>query len=153
MGFVPGSGRPPGGGQGNLLQYSCLENPIDRGSWRATAHGVTKSRTRLKQLSMHSHIQIKRLCKVVEESLVINDYCINVYMYKACINEVIIKKNAERNRWFVVSHRRGSSHVHTYMSTYPCAQVYAYKTREKETWGLHHEVLSNLFTLSLPQSS
>ena len=71
---------------------------MDRGSWRATAHGVTKSRTQLKQPSMHSRIQIKRLCKVVEESLVINDYRINVYMYKACINEVIIKKNTERNR-------------------------------------------------------
>ena len=59
----------------------------------------------------------------------------------------------ETERWFVVSHRRGSSHVHTYMSTCPCARVYAYKTREKETWGLHHEVLSNLFTLSLPRSS
>ena len=59
----------------------------------------------------------------------------------------------ETERWFVVSHRRGSSHVHMYMSTYPCARVYAYKTREKETWGLHLEVLSNLFTLSLPRSS
>ena len=54
VGFIPGSGRSPGGGQGNRLQYSCLENPMDRGVWRATAHGVTKSRTRLKPLSMHT---------------------------------------------------------------------------------------------------
>ena len=40
-----------GGGHGNPLQYSCLENPMDRGAWRATVHGVTKSRTRLKRLS------------------------------------------------------------------------------------------------------
>ena len=40
---IPGPGRSPGGGNGNPLQYSCLENPMDRGAWRATVHGVTKS--------------------------------------------------------------------------------------------------------------
>ena len=40
---VPESGRSPGGGNGNTLQYSCLENPIDRGAWWATVHGVAKS--------------------------------------------------------------------------------------------------------------
>jgi len=39
-GLIPESGRSPGGGHGNPLQYSCLENPIDRGAWRATVHGV-----------------------------------------------------------------------------------------------------------------
>ena len=48
---IPGSGRSPGEGNGNPLQYSCLENPMDRGAWWATVHGVAKSRTRLKQLS------------------------------------------------------------------------------------------------------
>ena len=52
-GSSPGSGRSPGGGHGNLLQYPCLENPMDRGAWRATVHRVAKSRTRLKQVSMH----------------------------------------------------------------------------------------------------
>ena len=47
-GSVPGSGRSPGGGHGNPLQYSCLENPMDRGAWSATVHGVSKSQTRLK---------------------------------------------------------------------------------------------------------
>ena len=47
MGSIPGSGTSPGGGNGNSLQYSCLENPMDRGACWATAHGVTKSRTRL----------------------------------------------------------------------------------------------------------
>jgi len=42
-GSVPGSGRSPGGRNGNPLQYSCLKNPMDRGAWRATAHGVSKS--------------------------------------------------------------------------------------------------------------
>ena len=44
---IPGSGRSPGGGHGNTRQYSYLENPMDRGAWWATVHGVTKSRTRL----------------------------------------------------------------------------------------------------------
>ena len=46
-GLIPGSGRTPGEGNGNPLQYSRLGNPMDRGAWQATAHGVTQSRTRL----------------------------------------------------------------------------------------------------------
>ena len=42
MGSIPMSGRFPGGGHGNLLQYSCLENPMDRRAWRATVHRVAK---------------------------------------------------------------------------------------------------------------
>ena len=45
MGEIPESGRSPGGGHGDSLQYSCLENPTDRGAWWATVHGVTKGRT------------------------------------------------------------------------------------------------------------
>ena len=44
-GSVPGLGRYPGEGNGNILQYSCLENSMDRGAWRAIVHGVTKSHT------------------------------------------------------------------------------------------------------------
>ena len=44
---IPGSGRASGEGNGNPFQYSCLENPMGRGAWWATVHGVTKSRTRL----------------------------------------------------------------------------------------------------------
>ena len=45
VGLIPGFGRSPGGGHGNPLQYACLENPMDRGSWQATVHGVAKSWT------------------------------------------------------------------------------------------------------------
>ena len=41
--LIPALGTSPGGGHGNPLQYSCLENPMDRGAWRATVHGVTES--------------------------------------------------------------------------------------------------------------
>ena len=51
MGSMPGSGRSPGGGNGTPLQYSCLGNPMDRGTWRATVHGVTKSPTQLSTVS------------------------------------------------------------------------------------------------------
>ena len=50
-GPIPGSGRSPGEGHGNPLQYSCLENPTNREAWWATVYKVSKSRTRLKQLS------------------------------------------------------------------------------------------------------
>ena len=49
--FSPWLGRSPGGGHGNPLQYSCLENPRDRGAWQVIVHGVTKSQTWLKRLS------------------------------------------------------------------------------------------------------
>ena len=47
VGLIPGPGRSPGEGHGNPLQYSCLENPLDRGAWQATVHMVAKSQTRL----------------------------------------------------------------------------------------------------------
>ena len=53
-GSTPGSGRSPGGEHSNPLQYSCLENPMDRGAWRATVHMVAKGQTCLKQLGMHT---------------------------------------------------------------------------------------------------
>ena len=53
-GSIPGSGRSPGGGNGNLLRHSCLKNSVDRGAWRATVYAVTKSQARL---SMHTQRQ------------------------------------------------------------------------------------------------
>ena len=53
-GLIPGLGISPGGGHGNPLQYSCLENPMDRGAWGSTVHRVVRSRIRLKRLSMHA---------------------------------------------------------------------------------------------------
>ena len=49
---IPGLGRSPGGGNGNPLQYSCLENPVDRGASRATVHGEAKSQTQLKFIQL-----------------------------------------------------------------------------------------------------
>ena len=69
----PESGRCPGGGHGNPLQYSFLENPMDRGAWQATVHRVSKSQTQLKRLSSHNaidpwentHTHISHICEVL----------------------------------------------------------------------------------------
>ena len=52
LGSIPGSGRSPGEGNGNPLQCSCLENPMDGGAWLATVHGVAKSQTRLSNFTV-----------------------------------------------------------------------------------------------------
>ena len=57
LGLIPGSGRSPGEGNGNPLQYSCLENPMDGGAWWATVHGVAKSWTRLSDFTSLHPIQ------------------------------------------------------------------------------------------------
>ena len=56
--LIPGSKRSPGGGHGNPLHYSCLENPMDKGDWQATVHRVTENRTRLKRLSTHACTEV-----------------------------------------------------------------------------------------------
>ena len=56
MDSIPGSGRSCGEGNGNPLQYSCLENPMDRGAWQATVYRVSKNQTHLKQLSTHTYM-------------------------------------------------------------------------------------------------
>ena len=63
LGSIPGSGRSPAEGNGNPLQYSSLENPMDGGAWWATVHGVTKSRTQLSNFtSLHGKEMRKSKC-------------------------------------------------------------------------------------------
>ena len=63
-GSIPGLGRSPGEGNGNPLQYSCLENPMDRGAWWATVHGVAKSRTRLSDFTFTFMLYVKVVKRV-----------------------------------------------------------------------------------------
>ena len=58
MGSIPGSGRSPEAGNGNLLQYSCQENSVDKGAWRATVHEVAKSPQGCRELDMTEHTQM-----------------------------------------------------------------------------------------------
>ena len=66
VGSIPGLERSPGGGHSNPLQYSCLENTMDRGAWQAMVHRVAKSMAQLKQLSTHTHThthtQSEKIC-------------------------------------------------------------------------------------------
>ena len=61
-GLIPGSGRSPGEGNGNPLQYSCLRNPMNRGAWWATIHGVAKSQTGLYQLNDNNKLPLTNYC-------------------------------------------------------------------------------------------
>ena len=68
-GSIPRSRRSPGGGHGNSLKYSCLENPMDRGAWKAAVYRVPKSQTQLKWLSMDTHPEyIRNFCNSVTKS-------------------------------------------------------------------------------------
>ena len=62
VGSIPGSGRSPGGGNGNPLQYSCLENPMDREAWQDMVHRIAKSQTQLKRFSKHAYNYLQFWC-------------------------------------------------------------------------------------------
>ena len=93
-GSIPGSGRVPGERKGNSFQYSCLQNPMDRGAWGATAHGVTQSSTWLMWLSMHA-CKINKVLQCSTSSISYSNYngkkwdkqcvymcvCVYTYMY------------------------------------------------------------------------
>ena len=64
-GLIPGSGRSLGEGNGNQLKDSCLENPMDRGAWRATVHGVAQRQAKLRWLSMHTARHLGRIAVFV----------------------------------------------------------------------------------------
>ena len=66
LGSIPGLGRSPGEGNGNPLQYSCLENPTGGVHWQAIVHGVTKSRTRLRDFtSFHNRISQEKFISYI----------------------------------------------------------------------------------------
>ena len=72
--LIPGSGRSPGGEHGNPIQYSCLENPMDRGAWWATVHGVAKNQIQPNFLSTEAltylcHTSLSPLEKEMETSM------------------------------------------------------------------------------------
>ena len=79
MGSTPGLGRYSGGRQGNLLQYSCLENPMENGAWQATVHAVTKSRTRMSNWT-HTHTHTRKdLCVQIAQLIHKKKYHRKVY--------------------------------------------------------------------------
>ena len=87
--FIPGWGRPPGGGNGTPLQYSCLENPTDRGAWWAAVHGVAKSRTRLRELSKLTVTNLTNLSPIQAH---VEQFTQHIYM----------NKGGQVERWYEV---------------------------------------------------
>ena len=87
LGLIPGLGRSPGEGNGYPLQYSCLENSMDRGAWQATAHRVAKSPTLLKWLSTVSRSVSPALCHPMDcsppTSLRSNPHLLNLLHWQA----------------------------------------------------------------------
>ena len=69
LSLIPGLGRSLGGGNGNLLQYSCLENPMDGGAWWATVHEIAKSRTRLSDIWVYGYIHKYSYICISKETL------------------------------------------------------------------------------------
>ena len=67
LGSIPGLGRSPGEGNGNPLQYSCLENPMDGGAWWATVHGIAKSQTRPSDFTPLHSLEKKILLKEIRQ--------------------------------------------------------------------------------------
>ena len=80
-GFSPWAERSPGVGNGNPLQYSCLENSMDRGAWRATVHGVAKNRTRLSNWAHSTILDVSQDVKVNSHTLLIGVYFEIMWQY------------------------------------------------------------------------
>ena len=99
VGSILVSGRCPGGGHGNPLQYSCLEKLMDRGAWWATVHRVAKSRTQLKRLSTHTQCPQgpSRLSPmaVFPSFLWLNNCCV-------CLSVLLILSLSIDGHWFCV---------------------------------------------------
>ena len=105
-GSIPGSGRSRGGGHGKPLQYSCLENPMDRGAWQAPLHRVTQSRTQLKQLSLHTHISL-RSSRSVSRPVVSSSVTLwTVGLLGASVHGI---HQASVLEWVAISYSRGAS--------------------------------------------
>ena len=92
LGVIPGSERFPGEGNGNPLQYSCLQNPMDRGAWWATVHGVAKSQTQLERL--HYHFQRSNGLKVLRVCLDV--HCTEPSVHRLWENEEPTQERAAR---------------------------------------------------------
>ena len=96
-GSIPRLGRSPGEGNGNPLQYSCLENPMDGGAWWATVHGVAKSRTQLSDFTFTFHfnkLDIEGYFPRNRKKIIFKNYSFNI------VNEVlkVLLLNSETNK-------------------------------------------------------
>ena len=112
MHLISGLGRSPRGGNGNPLQYFCLENPVDRGPWQITVHRVAKSWTQLKRLSMHMQWRENGLCNQTDLIFHLWLHCFSTLCPYACyiiswISEFLISKIAIiKTMYFTVKQKK-----------------------------------------------
>ena len=94
---IPGLGRSSGEGNGNPLQYSCLENPMDRAAQRATVHGVAKSRTQLSDFTFHFHLYYFLFEKAIFKYLYTHVHsCISHNSQKAAASRLLINRYMDK---------------------------------------------------------
>ena len=127
-GSIPRLGRSPGGGHGNPLQYSHLENPIDRGAWWVTVHPVTESGTRLKRISMKT-LQLSVACPqgraAASFPLVSQAVCLN---HRVSLRSSPIKRASEDltgdfPKLLPLAAHPGHAHHHLWCSCWVCSSV------------------------------
>ena len=107
-GLIPGSGRSPGEGNGNPLQYSCLENPMDREAWQATVHRVTKSRTRLSDFTFTFTLAILLLCVCNRIQSRISERDVHTYVHCSIIT---ITKKWKQLKYPLKNYKDGKCNV------------------------------------------
>ena len=90
LGSIPGSGSSPGEGNGNPLQYSCLENPMDRGAWWAAVRGVAKSRTQLSNSSFSMSHSCLFACMCCHQCFILVNFVSNLMSVKWHLISVLI---------------------------------------------------------------
>ena len=81
-GLIPGSGRSPGEGNGNPLQYSCLENPNDRGAWQAIVHGVANSWTRLNDFTFFFRVWKLTTLDIIKDFCIVSSQIFSGWIFK-----------------------------------------------------------------------
>ena len=97
--WIHGSGRFPGGGHGNLLQYSCLDNLMDRAAWRAIVHGVTQSQTRLKWLSTQACMNFSLGFRWKKQSQTSNgSSCDGIWLFWPCWWKLMLQRPGD-SQW------------------------------------------------------
>ena len=108
LGLIPGFGRSPGEGNGNPLQYSCLENPMDGGAWQATVHRVTKGQTWLSDFTLYAHLNnLRHILKYWYFFLETPELCMYIHLF-------ILHSVYHTNSSYNVRYEFGTSHEKIY---------------------------------------
>ena len=136
---VPGLGRSPGGGCGNPLQYSCLENPMDGKAWWARLHRVAKSWTQLKQFSMHTHTYL------------------HIHWKRKWLPTPVFLSGEFHGQWSLVGYpwtpRVGHywvTNTHTYIYLYTCIHTFIYIYVYLNHFAIHLK-LPQQWKVNIPQ--